>query len=163
MFNIPSNLSPPLLSFISPHSLFSLVITTLLSVSMSYFLNFLTIFIRHSPTPLPSDNCQSVLCIYESVSILFVYLFFKYFIYLLLQRGEGREQERERNIDMQEKHQLAASRMPTTGDLAHNPAMCPDWELNQDSTHQATLAKAVCLFCSIDSTYKLNHMVVVFL
>ena len=35
---------------------------------------------------------------------------------LFLERGEGREKERERNI---------------TGDLAHNPGMYPDWELNQ--------------------------------
>ena len=31
-----------------------------------------------------------------------------------------------------EKHQrVVASRAPTTGDLAHNPGMCPDWELNR--------------------------------
>ena len=30
-----------------------------------------------------------------------------------------------------EKHQcVVASRMSSTGDLAHNPGMCPDWELN---------------------------------
>ena len=46
-------------------------------------------------------------------------------IYLFLERGEGREKEGE-------KHQcVAASRAPTTGDLAHNPGMCPDWESNQ--------------------------------
>ena len=38
----------------------------------------------------------------------------------------GREREREG-----EKHQcVVAFRMPTTGDLVHNPGMCPDWELN---------------------------------
>ena len=31
-----------------------------------------------------------------------------------------------------EKHRyVVASCVPTTGDLAHNPGMCPDWELNQ--------------------------------
>ena len=31
-----------------------------------------------------------------------------------------------------EKHQsVVASHMAPTGDLAHNPGMCPDWELNQ--------------------------------
>ena len=46
------------------------------------------------------------------------------FIYFL---ERGREGERER-----EKHQCeVASRTPTTGDLAHNPSMCPDWESNQ--------------------------------
>ena len=49
--------------------------------------------------------------------------FLKDFIYLFLERGEG---EREG-----EKHQcVVASHAPTTGDLAHNPGMCPDWELN---------------------------------
>ena len=31
-----------------------------------------------------------------------------------------------------EKHQcVVTSQMPPTGDLAHNPGMCPDWQLNQ--------------------------------
>ena len=31
-----------------------------------------------------------------------------------------------------EKHQcVVASHVPPTGDLACNPGMCPDWELNQ--------------------------------
>ena len=42
-------------------------------------------------------------------------------------RERGREGEREG-----EKHQcVVASSTPLTGDLAHNPGMCPDWELNQ--------------------------------
>ena len=50
--------------------------------------------------------------------MLFIYLFF---------REKGREGEREG-----EKHQcMVASHMPPTGDLAHNPGMCPDWESNQ--------------------------------
>ena len=49
----------------------------------------------------------------------------KDFIYLFLERREGREKEGE-------KHQcVAASWVPPTGDLAWNPGMCPDWELNQ--------------------------------
>ena len=40
-------------------------------------------------------------------------------LYLFLERG--REKERKRNIGV--------SQAPT-GALAHNPAMCPDWELN---------------------------------
>ena len=57
--------------------------------------------------------------------------FLKDVIYLFLDRGEGREKERERNIDVQEVHQWVASCMLPTGDLAHNPGMCPDWEPNQ--------------------------------
>ena len=53
-------------------------------------------------------------------------LFFKDFLSLFLERGEGREKERERNIDVPEKHTLVASPTPSTGELAHNPGMCPD-------------------------------------
>ena len=58
------------------------------------------------------------------------YLLFKKkdFIYLFLERGERREKERERNINVQEIHLLVDSCTPPTGDLAHNPGMCPDWE-----------------------------------
>ena len=57
--------------------------------------------------------------------------FFKIFIYLFLETSEGREEERERNIDVWEKNQSVAFRMPPTGELASNPGMCPNWELNQ--------------------------------
>ena len=51
-------------------------------------------------------------------------MFFKR-CYLFLERGEGEREE--------EKHQssVGASRTPPAGDLACNPGMCPDWELNQ--------------------------------
>ena len=52
--------------------------------------------------------------------------FFKDFIYLFLERGERMEKERERNINV-----WLPLVQPPTGDLAHNPGMCPDWELNQ--------------------------------
>ena len=52
-------------------------------------------------------------------------LFFKDFIDLFLERGEGKEKEGE-------KHQcVLASHMSSTGDLVHNPGMGPDWESNQ--------------------------------
>ena len=39
---------------------------------------------------------------------------------------------------MQEKHQSVASHTPQTGEPAHNPRMCPDWESNlQPSSSQA--------------------------
>ena len=50
-------------------------------------------------------------------------LFKNLFIYLFLERGEGKKRG---------KHQcVVASRAPPTGDLAHNPGMCPDYESNQ--------------------------------
>ena len=48
-------------------------------------------------------------------------MFFKGF-YLFIFRERGREGE---------KYQwVVASHMDPTGDLAHNPGMCPDWESN---------------------------------
>ena len=44
---------------------------------------------------------------------------------------EGREKEKERNISVREIHQSVASCPPSAGDLARNPDMCPDQELNK--------------------------------
>ena len=53
-------------------------------------------------------------------------MLFKKIIYLVLERGEWRGEERERNIHVQEKHQLVASRTPPVGD----PGVCPERESN---------------------------------
>ena len=55
--------------------------------------------------------------------------FFLRFMYLFLERGEGRENERERNINVREIS--IASHMPPPGDLACNPGVCPDQESNR--------------------------------
>ena len=53
--------------------------------------------------------------------------FFKKGFYLFIFRERGREGEREGD-----KHQcVVASRASPTGDLAHKPGMCPDWESNR--------------------------------
>ena len=58
---------------------------------------------------------SKVICDYSLRSFLFLD-----FIYLLLERGEGREKK--------EKHQcVVVSYTAPNGDLAHNPDMCPDW------------------------------------
>ena len=46
-------------------------------------------------------------------------------VYLFLERGEGKEKERERNMD-----QLPLIRT-LAGDRSRNPGMCPDQELNR--------------------------------
>ena len=57
---------------------------------------------------------------------MFLIISFKGFIYLFIFRERGREGGREG-----EKHQcVVASHTPPTGDLARNPGMCPDWDLN---------------------------------
>ena len=51
-------------------------------------------------------------------------VFFLRFYLCFLERREGER--------MGEKHQcMVASYMPPSGDLPHNPGMCPDWEPNQ--------------------------------
>ena len=59
------------------------------------------------------------------------YSFKTLFIYLFLEREEGREKERERHIDVREKHLSAVSCMHPEQGAGHNPGMCPDWESNQ--------------------------------
>ena len=49
-------------------------------------------------------------------------LFLKYFIYFFREQ-EGRERERHQCV--------VAPHMPPTGDLACNPGVCPNWELNR--------------------------------
>ena len=50
--------------------------------------------------------------------------FLKFYLIIFRER-EGREKERERNINV-----WLPLVCPATGDLAHNPGMCPDWESN---------------------------------
>ena len=50
--------------------------------------------------------------------------FLKDFIYLFLERGEEKEKEKDRNINR------SLLPHPSTRDLAHNPGICPDRELN---------------------------------
>ena len=64
-----------------------------------------------------SGNHWSVLCHYS-------FFFLKVlFIYLFLERGGGREKERERNISV-----WLPLMHPPTGGLACNPGMCPNRE-----------------------------------
>ena len=56
----------------------------------------------------------------------FIQIFFSFlkdFIYSFVERGEGREKDRERSISV-----WLPLACPPTGDLACNPGMCPDWE-----------------------------------
>ena len=56
--------------------------------------------------------------------VFVLFCFFKDLIYLFLERGEGRGKERRKD------QCVVASFVALTGDLACNPGMCPDWELN---------------------------------
>ena len=62
--------------------------------------------------------------------------FLKDFIYLFLERGEGRERGRETSMC------CCLSHIPTPGDLAHNPGTCPDLELNPQPLSSQASAQA---------------------
>ena len=83
---------------------------------------------------------------------LYLYLFLK--ILFIFREGGEREKERERNVHVWVKHCSVASHTPPTGDLACNPGMCPDWELNwwlsglpDDKELRARPVRAIFLFC----------------
>ena len=79
--------------------------------------------IKHLEQELTHGNI-SIYYSWESKIVKLCCLFFKDFIYLFLDKGDGGRKG--------EKHQcVVAYCMPHTGDLAHNPGLCPDWELNQ--------------------------------
>ena len=72
-----------------------------------------------SIVPPPSPIYPPILLFFK---IYFLY-FLKDFIYLFLERGEGREKVRERNInDVQEIHGSVASCTSPTGALARDQA-----------------------------------------
>ena len=63
---------------------------------------------------------------YNLKNIYIWFYFFKRSYLFIISREREREGERQG-----EKHQcVVASCAPPTGDLAHNPGMCPDWESN---------------------------------
>ena len=94
--------------------------------SLAYFGNWLTLKFHSTMNVLNEGFLHFY---WNSRKEQIIFSFFKYFIYLFLERGEGSEKERERN--MQEIYRLVASHRTPNGDLACNPGMCPDWESNQ--------------------------------
>ena len=60
---------------------------------------------------------------------IFLPIFKKDFIHLILEKGGGREKEKETNSSVQEIHWSVASCTHLAGDLGHNPGMSPDQEI----------------------------------
>ena len=81
---------------------------------------------------LISDGLGIFSYVYRSEVLGFIYfLFFKYFIHIFLDRGEGKEKQRKRNTDVWEKHRSVASHMLPNQGPNCNPGLCPDRESNQ--------------------------------
>ena len=71
------------------------------------------------------DDALTYWAIWPGHSFEFIYLFIyfeKYFIYLFLERGEGREKKRERNTDVLEINLPVESHLPPTEDLTQTQA-----------------------------------------
>ena len=60
---------------------------------------------------------------------MYFLLFLIFSLFMFRERGMKREREGEKHPCVSCGWQT--SHMPPTGDLAHNPGTCPDWELNQ--------------------------------
>ena len=68
--------------------------------------------------------------------------FLKIFISLCFRKGKGGRKRGRKNINVWEEHQSVASHVPPTGDLAHNPGTCPDWESNRWPFHSRASAQS---------------------
>ena len=55
----------------------------------------------------------------------FIVVFLRFYSFIFRDGGEEGEREGEKN-----QHVVASHTLPT-GDLAHNPGMCPDWDSNR--------------------------------
>ena len=99
-----------------------------LSIFSDAYLPFLYILWQSVYSSLLSIKKNELFVLFLIVEVPYIvcktYSFLKKILFIF--RDRGKEGEREG-----EKHQLVASCMPRTGDLAGNPGMCPDWESNQ--------------------------------
>ena len=73
----------------------------------------------------------------QTIPILFVCLFLRFYLFIFRERGRGREtgkrvREGEKHRDVR-KTSIAASCAPPVRYLARNPGVRPDWESNQQS------------------------------
>ncbi|KAF6125171.1 hypothetical protein HJG60_009696 [Phyllostomus discolor] len=91
-----------------------------------------------APFYIPTNSAQRFLHIIATHYFFRIYIYFFFFFNILFTyfQGEGKGERRE-------KHPcVVASLMPSTGDLAHNPGMCPDWDSNQQTFGSQTGAQS---------------------
>ena len=96
---------------------------------------------------------KCLLLLWEKEVDVYFY-FFKDFIYFFF-RERGQEGEREG-----EKHQwVIVPHASPTGDPAHNPGMCPDWESNQRSFGSEACAQSTELHQPEQKLTFIVHMI----
>ena len=116
-----------------------------------------TLFFQLTKYVCWESDCKIVFIFFISLFSLLP-IFFKRF-YLVLERGEGKE--KGRNINMQEKHQMVASRVPPAGEPGPQPRLVP-WPgieiepmtfqfTGECSIHWATPARAICPYFKLDT------------
>ena len=80
-------------------------------------------------------------------------IFLRFYLFIFRERGGEGEREGEK------PQFVVASCSPPTGDLTHNPGMCPDRELNwqpfgsQDRAQPTELHQPGHILCNVDSLY----------
>ena len=74
--------------------------------------------------------------ILTSLKQIFTYIFLRFYLFIFRERGRegGREGEKH--------HCVAASPTASTGDLACNPGMCPDWESSPEPSGSQACAQS---------------------
>ena len=82
-------------------------------------------------------TCFNIICVLAPLKadvipefLLFYNLLKRFYLLIFREGGMEREREGEKHRYTREKQYLVASHMPSMGDLAHNPGMCPDQESN---------------------------------
>ena len=66
-----------------------------------------------------------IFCTYSRVPLPVVLNILRFDLFIFRKRGREGEREGKKH------HCVIASHVPPTGELAHNPGMCPDWESNR--------------------------------
>ena len=127
-----------------PQETFFLQISSLITF-LIFFSNFYLIFFS-----LDIQMCLTYTLVFSVIILCFYDHFLKniyLFIYLFIERGEGREKERERNVSV-----WLPLTCPSTGDLAHTTQACALahwikqvtlWFTGWHSIHWTTSARAL--------------------
>ena len=135
---ITLNFNFQLIYFEYPSILFCLYVCNLISKFFSYHLMSQKLILWQtfgvsfqSTFKKKFEESSEIKRLTHILTNLNIFIIFKHFIYLFLERGKG-GREKERNIDMQEIHRSVASHTPPTGTQPTTQACAPtgNWTCN---------------------------------